>query len=260
MREDLEGTYKVETLRMAGTERYFINMLMPSRFSDLKHISYFDKGPESPGDLRVLLDHCGKTLETLTVLSGHNVTNLSERSLLALTSWVSLQHIPCTLTRVLSLGSEARDWGERPEEYSLESCGKLREIAFDNMHANKPNPEIVAVLPTIDSPHFTTVTFLAQNANIDFDSPSNKYWKRVDEVLAALGEDLVEKYQRKLNVVFDGWRAPIEDKDATREWRSLLPNFAAVGEITFKYMDLPPHTYDPPTWRSLTRDVVKGLP
>jgi hypothetical protein len=85
MREDLENIdkaeNKVETLRMAGTERYFINMLMPSRFSNLKHISYFDKGPESPGDLRVLLDHCGKTLETLTVLSGHNVTNLSERSI-----------------------------------------------------------------------------------------------------------------------------------------------------------------------------------
>lgn len=126
------------------------------------------------------------------------------------------------------------------------------------MHANKPNPEIVAVLPTIDSPHFATVIFLAQNANIDFDYPSDKYWRRVDEVLAALGEDLVNKHNRKLNVVFDGWRAPIEDEDARKSWRALLPNFTRVGEVIFKYMDPAPHTYDPPTWRSLTRNVVKG--
>jgi len=126
------------------------------------------------------------------------------------------------------------------------------------MHANKPNPEIAAVLPTIDSPHFTTVTFLAQNANVDFDYPSDKYWRRIDEVLAVLGEDLVGKYKRKLNVVFDGWTAPIKDGGATERWRNLLPDFAEVGEITFKYMDPPPRAYDPPTWRSLTRDVVKG--
>ena len=39
---------KVETLRMAGTKRYFISMLMPERFTGLKYVSYFDKGPE-PG-------------------------------------------------------------------------------------------------------------------------------------------------------------------------------------------------------------------
>ena len=126
------------------------------------------------------------------------------------------------------------------------------------MHLNRPNPEILAVLPTIESPHFTTVTFLAQNANINFDYPSHRYWRRIDEVLMVLGESLVEKYKRKLEVVFDGWTAPIEKEDATERWRDLLPNFAEVGEITFKYMDPPPHTYDPPTWRSLTRDVVKG--
>lgn len=151
-----------------------------------------------------------------------------------------------------------RDRYGRPEDYSFESCERLHEIAFDNMHANKPNPEIVAVLPTIDSPHFTTVTFLAQNANVDFDHPSNKYWRRIDEVLAVLGENLVEKYKRKLNVVFDGWRAPVEDEDAAERWRDLLPNFAQVGEITFKHMDPPPRAHDPPTWRSLTRDVMKG--
>jgi len=151
-----------------------------------------------------------------------------------------------------------RDRYGRPEDYSFESCERLHEVAFDNMHANKPNPEILAVLPTIDSPQFTTVTFLAQNANVDFDHPSNKYWRRIDEVLRVLGENLVEKHKRKLNVVFDGWRAPVEDEDAAERWRNLLPNFAQVGEITFKYMDPPPRTYDPPTWRSLTRDVMKG--
>jgi hypothetical protein len=76
--KDMLGYFeKVETLRMTGTERCFINMLMPTRFTGLKHISYFDKGPESPGELRVLLSGCGKTLETLTVLSSHNLTNLS---------------------------------------------------------------------------------------------------------------------------------------------------------------------------------------
>ena len=69
---------KVEMLRMAGTERYFINMLMVERFTSLKHISYFDKGPESAGDLRALLDGSNKTLETLTVHSSHCLTNLSE--------------------------------------------------------------------------------------------------------------------------------------------------------------------------------------
>jgi hypothetical protein len=72
---------KVEMLRMAGTERYFINMLMVGRFTGLKHISYFDKGPESPGDLRALLDGSRKTLETLTVLSSHSLTNLGEHPL-----------------------------------------------------------------------------------------------------------------------------------------------------------------------------------
>jgi len=66
---------KVEMLRMTWTERYFINMLMVERFTNLKHISYFDKGPESPGDLRALLDGSRKTLETLTVLSSHCLTN-----------------------------------------------------------------------------------------------------------------------------------------------------------------------------------------
>ncbi|KAF9783316.1 hypothetical protein BJ322DRAFT_1070140 [Thelephora terrestris] len=64
----------VKMLRVAGSERYFLNMLMPERFTGLKHISYFDKGPESPGDLRLLLSNCGKTLETLTVLSSHSLT------------------------------------------------------------------------------------------------------------------------------------------------------------------------------------------
>lgn len=81
---DMFGDFeKVEGLRMTGTERYFINMLMPERFTNLKHISYFDKGPESAGDLRLLLSNCKKTLETLTVLSAHNLTHLSECSLFA---------------------------------------------------------------------------------------------------------------------------------------------------------------------------------
>ena len=126
------------------------------------------------------------------------------------------------------------------------------------MHANKPNTEIVAVLPTIDSPHFETITFLAQNANVNFDFPSNKYWRKIDQMLTALGEDLVERYARKLNVVFDGWKAPVENEDARRRWMELLPSFAKAGKITFKCMDPSPHTYDPPTRRSLTRDVVKG--
>lgn len=100
------------------------------------------------------------------------------------------------------------------------------------MHISKPNPEILAVLPTIDSPHFTTVTFL--------------------------GKKLVQKYKRKLVVLFDGRTAPVEDEGATKRRRNLLSNFAKVGEITFKFMDSPPRAYDPPTWRSLTRDVVKG--
>lgn len=161
-------------------------------------------------------------------------------------------------TYLLSSVSEAWDSYERPEEYSLESCKRLREIAFDDMRAGKPNPEIVAVLPTIDSPHFTTVTFLARNADINLDHPSHKYWKRVDKVLEVPGKNLAGKYKGKLNVVFDGWRAPIEDERATERWRGLLPNFSQVGEITFKHMDPPPHSHDPPTWRSLTRDVVKG--
>ena len=249
---------KVETLRMTGTERYFINMLMPDRFTSLKHISYSDKGPESPGDLRVLLNGSRKTLETLTILSGHCLTNLSECSLFTLV-WLYLLYMAWTLTFILSLGFlEDRRWDLPPEEYSLEPCRKLREIAFDHMHINKPNPEILAVLPTIDSPHFTTVTFLAQDANVDFDYPSSKYWRRVDEVLTVLGKKLVQKHQKKLAVVFDGWTAPIEDEDATKRWKNLLSNFAKVGEITFKYMDPPPRAYNPPTWRSLTRDIVKG--
>ena len=152
---------------------------------------------------------------------------------------------------------EARGWSIPPEEYSLESCNKLREIAFDNMHINRPNPEILAVLPTIDSPDFTTVTFLAQDANVNFDYPSHKYWRKVDDVLMVLGEILME-YKRKLKVVFDGWTAPIENEDATKRWRNLLSNFANVGEISFKYMDPSPRAYDPPTWRSLTRGVMKG--
>jgi len=60
------------------------------------------------------------------------------------------------------------------------------------MHFNRPNPETLAVLPTIESPHFTTVTFLAQNTNINFDYPSHKYWRRIDEVLTVLMENLVE--------------------------------------------------------------------
>ena len=153
--------------------------------------------------------------------------------------------------------SEGRGWSTRPEEYSLEPCKKLREIAFDNMHINRPNPKILAVLPTIDSPHFTTVTFLAQNANANLDHPLDKYRRRIDEVLTVLGESLVKKDKRKLRVVFDGWRALIENDTATKRWRDLVTNFTKVGEITFKYMD-PPRTYDPPTWHSLTRDVVKG--
>jgi len=79
---DMSGYFdKVEALRMTGTERYFINMLMPERFTSLKHISYFDKGPESAGDLRLLLSNCKETLETLTVLSAHSLTNLGEYSL-----------------------------------------------------------------------------------------------------------------------------------------------------------------------------------
>ena len=73
----------IEMLRVAGSERYFLNMLMPERFTRLKHISYFDKGPESPGDLRLLLNTCRKTVETLTVLSGHSLT-ISERCLSSL--------------------------------------------------------------------------------------------------------------------------------------------------------------------------------
>ena len=76
--------------------------------------------------------------------------------------------------------------------------------------------------------------------------------------MAVLGEDLVQKCNRKLEVVFDGWTVPIEDEDATGRWRGLLPTFTKVGEIMFKYMDPPPYAYDPPTWRSLIRDVVKG--
>lgn len=247
---------KVETLRMAGTERYFINMLMVERFTNLKHISYFDKGPESPGDLRVLLSGSEKTLETLTVLSSHCLSNLGKsRFFLA-----ARLYTPDIDLEPLLNSPEERNWDKRPEEYSLESCQKLREIAFDHMHMNKPNPEILAVIPTINSPDFTTVTFLAQKANINFVHPSNKYWRRIDEVLAALGENSVQKYNRKLEVVFDGWTAPIEDEDAAERWRDLLPNFAKVGEIIFKYMDPPPRAYDPPTWRSLTRDVVKGWP
>ena len=65
---------KVEMLRVAVSERYFLNMLMPARFTSLKHISYSGKGPESPGDLRCLLENCGKTVETLTVLSRQTLT------------------------------------------------------------------------------------------------------------------------------------------------------------------------------------------
>lgn len=101
--DDMTGYFaKIETLRMAGTERYFINMLMPERFT-VKNISYFDKGPESPGDLGLLLSNCKGTLETLTVLSGHNLTNLSKHSLSALTPWLYLPRIPKTLTCILSL-------------------------------------------------------------------------------------------------------------------------------------------------------------
>ena len=80
---DMSGDFgKIETLRMTGTERYFINALMPARFTGLKNISYFDKGPESAGDLRVFLNNC-KTLETLTVLSSHNLNHPREYSLSA---------------------------------------------------------------------------------------------------------------------------------------------------------------------------------
>ena len=73
--EDMLSEFgKVQTLRVTLSERYFLNMLMPARFTGLKHISYFDKGPESPGDLRLLLENCGKTVETLTVLSGQTLT------------------------------------------------------------------------------------------------------------------------------------------------------------------------------------------
>ena len=79
--EDMFGEFEtIEMLRVAGSERYFLNMLMPERFTRLKHISYFDKGPESPGDLRLLLNTCRKTVETLTVLSGHSLT-ISEHCL-----------------------------------------------------------------------------------------------------------------------------------------------------------------------------------
>ena len=142
--------------------------------------------------------------------------------------------------------------------YTLEHCSQLREIAFDNMHANKPNPEILAVLPTVESQHFETVTFLAQDANVNFASPSNKYWRKIDNVLTALGQDLLEKHGRELKVVFDGWEAPVEDEDARQRWMALLPNFTKIGKVTFKYMDPRPRTYDPPTWHSLTREVVKG--
>ena len=63
---------------MTWEERYFINILMVEMFANLKHISYFDKGPESPGDLRALLDGSRKTLETLAVLSSHRLANFGE--------------------------------------------------------------------------------------------------------------------------------------------------------------------------------------
>lgn len=73
--EDMTREFeKVEMLRVAVSERYFLNMLMPARFTSLKHISYSGKGPESPGDLRCLLENCGKTVETLTVLSRQTLT------------------------------------------------------------------------------------------------------------------------------------------------------------------------------------------
>ena len=100
------------------------------------------------------------------------------------------------------------------------------------MHLSRLNPEILAVLPTIESPHFTTATILAQDTNINFDYPSHKYWRRIDEVLTVLGENLV-KYKRELEAVFDGWTAPIENEDPTERWMDLLPDFAQVGEITF---------------------------
>ena len=74
----------IETLRMTGTERYFINMLMPERFTSLKHVSYFDRGPESAGDLRRLIGGCRKTVETLTVLSAYDLTSPGEYSLFLL--------------------------------------------------------------------------------------------------------------------------------------------------------------------------------
>ena len=121
-----------------------------------------------------------------------------------------------------------------------------------------PTPKNLAVLPTIRSPHFETVTFLAQDANVNSTLPSNKFWRRIDEALTALGRNLLEKHGRELKVVFDGWEAPAEDESARQGWMELLPKFAEVGKITFKSMDPPPHTYDPPTWHSLTREVVKG--
>lgn len=86
---------KVEMLRVAGSERYFLNMLMPERFTGLKHISYFDKGPESPGDLRALLGGCGKTVETFTVISGQTLT-IGGRSLFpSLVAQLCLRHASC---------------------------------------------------------------------------------------------------------------------------------------------------------------------
>ena len=134
---------------------------------------------------------------------------------------------------------EARDRYRYLQGYLLEPCKRLCEVTFDNVHTSKPNPETPAVLPTINSPHFTTVTFLAHNANTDFDYPLKKYWRKVDEALAVLRGNLAEKCERKLNVVFDGWRVPVKDEDATEKWRDLLPKFTQVGDITFKYMDPP---------------------
>ena len=254
MSEEMFGDFDtVEMLRVTASERGFLDMLMPERFTALKHISYFDKGPESPGDFRLLLRCCGKTVETLTVLSGHSLT-ISEFSFV--TPFAPMWYI--SYGQLHSTFLEAFDRKGFPEEYSLDYCKNLRKIAFDHVHANKPSPEILAVLPTVDPAHFETVTFLSQNANINLDSPSDKYWRKIDYVLAALGQDVMEKHSRELEVVFDGWRAPIEDEGARERWVGLLPNFSQVGKIRFKYMDPPPHVYDPPTWHSLTREVVKG--
>ena len=127
------------------------------------------------------------------------------------------------------------------------------------MHLSRLNPEILAVLPTIESPHFTTVTILAQNANINFDYPSHKYWRRIDEVLTVLGENFGGEVQEGTGSRVRWVDSAHRERGPNRKVDGPLARFRSSwgDHIRVTYMD-PPHTYDPPTWRSLTRDAVKG--